>query len=69
MRNEEFKENEENISPSIQNGVEDQNVRRERGSISVGSALLKVAVCAKPRNPLIPKQCRIKEVQNVSKVQ
>ena len=33
MVNEEFKENEENISPSIQNYVKDQNLRRERGSI------------------------------------
>ena len=66
MVNVEFKENGENITPRIQNGVEDQNVRRERGSILVGSALLKAAVCAKPRNPLILKQCRIKDVQNVS---
>ena len=63
--NEELKENEENISPSIQNCVEDQNLHRERGSISVGSALLKALVCAKQRNPLISKQCTTKDGQNV----
>ena len=44
MVNEEFKENEENIFPSIQNCVEDQNLHRERGSILVESALLKASV-------------------------
>ena len=69
MVNEEFKENEENISPSIQNYVEDQNLCREHGSILLGSAILKASVCAKQRNPSISKQCTIKDGHNVSKAQ
>ena len=67
--NEEFKENEENVSLSIQNCVEDQNLHRERASISVGSALLKESICGKQRNLLRSKQCTTKDVQNVSKAQ
>ena len=66
MVNEEFKEIEENISPSIQNYVEDQNLCRERGSISVGSALLKASTCGKQRHSLISKQHTTKDGQNVS---
>ena len=55
MVNEEWKENEENIYPQIQNRVDNQNLRRERASISVGSALLKASICAKKKNPLISK--------------
>ena len=62
MGNEEFKENEENISPSIQNCVKDQNLCKEYGSISIGNALLKASICAKQRNPLISKQCTTKDV-------
>ena len=69
MVNLEFKVNEKNISPSIQNSVEDRNFCRERGSISVGSALLKASICAKQRNPLISKQRIVKDVKNVSEAQ
>ena len=69
MVNAEVKENEKNISPSIQKCEQDQNLRGERGSISVGSALLKASVCAKQRNRLTSKQCTTKDVQNVSKAQ
>ena len=63
MVNEELKESEENISPSIQNCMDDQNLRREHASISKGSAVLKASVCAKQRNPLISKQCTTKDGQ------
>ena len=69
MVNEEFDENEENISPSILNCVEGQNLRRQRGSISVGSALLKASVCGKQRHSLISKQRTTEDGQNVSEAQ
>ena len=69
MVNSEFKENEENISPSIQNCVEGHNFRGKRGSISIGSALLKASICGKQRNPLISKLCTVEDVKNVSKTQ
>ena len=69
MVNDKFKENEENISPSIRNCVEDQNLHRERGSISVGSALLKASVCGKQRHSLLSKQGTSKDGQYVSKAQ
>ena len=67
--NEEFDENEENISPSIQNCVEGQNLHRQRGSISVGSTLLKASVCGKQRHFLISKQRTTEDGQNVSEVE
>ena len=69
MVNEEWKENEENISPNIQNCVDNQNLRRERASISVGSALLKASICAKKKNPLISKQSTIRDGRTVSEAQ
>ena len=69
MMNEELKENAENISPSIQNCVDDQSLRREHASISVGSALLKALICAKTRNPLISKQSKTNDGRTVSKAQ
>ena len=53
MVNEEFNKNEENISPSIQNCMEGQNLCRQHGSILVGSALLKASICGKQRHFLI----------------
>ena len=69
MVNEEFKDNEENISPSTQNCMDDRNLRRERASISVGNAVLKASVCTKHTNPLISKQCTTKDGRIVLKAQ
>ena len=69
MVNEELKENEENISPTIQNYKNAQILRRERAPISIGSAVLKASVCAKQQNPLISKQCTTEEGQTVPKAQ
>ena len=69
MVNEELKENVENISPSIQNCMNDQSLHRERASISVGSVLLKASICAKPRIPLISKQSKTNNGRTVSKAQ
>ena len=69
MVNEELKENVDNISPSIQNCVDDQTLRRKRVSISVGSALLKASICTKTRNPLVSKQSKTNDGRTVSKAQ
>ena len=44
-------------------------MHRKRGSISVGSVLLKASVCGKQRHSLISKQRTTKDGQNVSEAQ
>ena len=61
MVNEEFNDNEENISPSTQNCMDDRNLHREYASILVGSTVLKASICTKHTNPLISKQCTTKD--------